>query len=176
MRLRDATTDDLPAINAITNSLIDTTTYEWRETEHSPEETAQWFASRQDGGWPVVVAVDDTDSGDGGGRVVGFASYDDFRDSTKRPGYRVVVEHSIHVLEPWWGRGIGRALLEALLARAADDGKWVMVAAIDGSNEASIAFHARFGFVETARMPGVGVKWDRPLDLVLMQRDVRLPP
>lgn len=167
--LRDATVDDLSAINAITNALIDTTTYEWRETKHSPEETAQWFAAKQAGGWPVLVAVDDS----GDGTVVGWAGYDDFRDSTKRPGYRVVVEHSIHVLEPWWGRGVGRALLEALLDRAAAEGRWVMVAAIDGSNEGSIAFHTRFGFVETARMPGVGVKWGRPLDLILMQREVR---
>jgi phosphinothricin acetyltransferase len=48
----------------------------------------------------------------------------------------------------------------------------VMIAGIDSSNEGSIAFHLRLGFVETARMPGVGVKWGRPLELVLMQRNV----
>jgi L-amino acid N-acyltransferase len=46
------------------------------------------------------------------------------------------------------------------------------VAGIDGENEGSIRFHERHGFVETARMPEVGRKFDRWLDLVLMQRTI----
>jgi phosphinothricin acetyltransferase len=48
-----------------------------------------------------------------------------------------------------------------------------MVAAIDGSNARSIAFHRRVGFRAVGRMPGVGEKAGRRLDLVLMQRDLR---
>jgi L-amino acid N-acyltransferase YncA len=52
----------------------------------------------------------------------------------------------------------------------------VLVAAIDASNGRSITFHAKMGFVEVARMPGVGEKWGQRLDLVLMQTDLdRLP-
>ena len=47
-----------------------------------------------------------------------------------------------------------------------------MVGAIDAENEASIGFHERLGFVETARMPQVGCKFGRWLDLVLMQRTI----
>jgi L-amino acid N-acyltransferase YncA len=69
-----------------------------------------------------------------------------------------------------WGRGVGRALPTELAERALDAGMHVMIAAIDGHNDASIEFHRRLGFVEVARMPEVGHKFGRWLDLVLMQR------
>jgi len=104
--------------------------------------------------------------------VVGWAAYGDFRDSRRWPGYRFTVEHTVHVARSHWGCGVGRALVEALADRARRDGKRVMVAGIDGSNTDSITFHARLGFHEVARLPGVGEKWGRRLDLVLMQRDL----
>jgi phosphinothricin acetyltransferase len=68
-----------------------------------------------------------------------------------------------------WGRGVGRLLIEALAERARAAGKRVMVGGIDGTNVDSIRFHERLGFVEVARMPGIGEKFGRPLDLVLVQ-------
>ena len=67
-----------------------------------------------------------------------------------------------------------RALIEQ--ARGAD--KHTMVAAIDSANEASVRFHERFGFVEVARMPQVGAKFGRWLNLVLLQLslDTRTAP
>ena len=62
-----------------------------------------------------------------------------------------------------------------LIARARDAGKTQIVAGIDGDNEASIRFHARLGFREVARMPEIGVKFGRVLDLVLMQRATAAP-
>jgi phosphinothricin acetyltransferase len=76
------------------------------------------------------------------------------------------------VAESRQGAGVGRALLLALADHARRAGKRVMVAAIDSSNIGSIAFHARLGFVEVARMPGVGEKWGRRLDLVVMQLEL----
>ncbi len=75
-----------------------------------------------------------------------------------------------------WGRGIGRSLLSELAACARRAGKRVLVAGIDAANARSITFHARMGFVEVARMPGVGEKWGQRLDLVLMQLDLDLLP
>ena len=69
-----------------------------------------------------------------------------------------------------WGRGVGRALMDALVARRGRDGKHVMVAGIDGDEPGSIRFHERLGFFEVARMPEIGEKFGRRLDLVLMQR------
>jgi phosphinothricin acetyltransferase len=102
--------------------------------------------------------------------VVGFAAYEHFRGDGKWPGYRGTVEQTIHVRESHWGRGVGRALIEGLVERAQAAGLHVIVAAIDGDNEASIRFHERLGFVEVARMPQTGQKFGRWLDLVLMQR------
>jgi phosphinothricin acetyltransferase len=104
------------------------------------------------------------------GEVLGFAAYEYFRGEGKWPGYRLTMEQSIHVRGDSWGRGVGRALIEALLERARAAGVHVMVAAIDSENGESLRFHERLGFVEVARMPQTGVKFGRWLTLVLMQR------
>jgi len=168
--IRDATVDDLAAIVELLNATLATTTYEYTEVAHTVASRRPWLAGLQAREFPVLVAVDDDvrDVADGG--VVGYAAYGDFRDSVTRAGYRFTVEHSVHVAESQWGRGVGRALMEALFERAIAAGVHVMVGAIDSSNIDSIGFHTKLGFVETARMPEVGRKFDRWLDLVLMQR------
>jgi phosphinothricin acetyltransferase len=74
------------------------------------------------------------------------------------------------VAESHWGTGVGRAIVEALVERARDAGLHVIVAAVDGDNAGSIAFHERVGFTQVARMPEVGHKFGRWLDLVFLQR------
>ena len=165
MLVRDAEDSDLPQIVEIVNALLPTTTIEWTETQYTLGNRRDWLARHRYAGEPVLVA--DVD-----GEIAGFASYGDFRDSQKWPGYRFVVEHTVHVRERHWRTGIGRALLDALLQRAAVSGKRVMVGAVDGDNVGSIAFHERCGFVEVARMPGIGFKLGRWLTLVLLQRQV----
>lgn len=169
MLIRDATIADLAQITAIYNALLETTTHEWTETLHTVSERAEWLAGQRAAGYPALVAAD-------GNEVVGWATYGDFRDSTRWPGYRHTVEHSIHVREDCWGRGVGRALVEALIDRARGEGKHVMVAGIDAGNIESIRFHERVGFFEVARMPEIGEKFGRRLDLVLMQRMLGEPP
>jgi L-amino acid N-acyltransferase YncA len=169
VHVRPARAADLPRLTAIYNALLLTTTHEWTETLHEVEDREAWLEDQQAAGFPVLVAVDDAEG------VLGWASYGDFRDSERWPGYRFTIEHSIHVDETHWGRGIGRALLVELADIARRAGKRVIVAAVDGSNLGSIAFHARLGFDEVARMPGIGDKWGERLDLVLMQRDLSLP-
>ena len=113
----------------------------------------------------MLVAADG-----GAGEAVGFAAYGSFRGAGRWPGYRLTVEHTIHVREDHWGSGTGRLLLEALVDRARAAGLHVMVGAVDGANDASLRFHERLGFTEVARMPEVGVKFGQWLDLVLVQR------
>jgi len=163
--LRPAEVADLPALVELYNACADTT-FEYTEALHTRDERAAWLAQQRAAGWPVVVATDP--------EVVGVATYGPFRDNERWPGYRFTVEHTIHVAESHWRKGVGRALIEALLESARRAGIRVMVAGIDSSNLGSIAFHARLGFTETARMPGVGEKWGRRLELVLMQREVDL--
>ncbi len=101
--------------------------------------------------------------------VVGVAAFGWFRDVAKWPGYRFTVENTVHVREDRWGSGVGEALMLALIERARETGKHTMIAAIDSTNEASIRFHERLGFMEVAHLPEVGAKFGRWLDLVLLQ-------
>lgn len=160
--VRDAAVSDLPEITAIYNALLETTTHEWTEMAHTVAEREEWLSAQRASGRPALVAVDGTD-------VVGWATYGDFRDSERWPGYRFTVEHSIHVREDHRGRGVGRALINALIERARSEDKHVMVAGIDADNTGSIRFHERLGFVEVGRLPEIGEKFGRRLDLVLMQ-------
>jgi L-amino acid N-acyltransferase YncA len=161
--IRDAAVEDLAAITEIYNARLDTTTHEWTETRHTVEERAEWLAAKRAADRPALVAVLDR-------AVVGWATYGDFRDSLRWPGYRFTVEHSIHVREASWGHGIGRELIDALVERARREGKHVMVAGIDAANTGSIRFHERVGFFEVGRLPEIGEKFGQRLDLVLMQR------
>jgi L-amino acid N-acyltransferase len=161
--IRDAADADLPALRDLYNATILTTTGAWTDRLQTLRERRTWFRRQQRDEYPVLVAAV-------AGRVVGFTAYGSFRGSGKWPGYRHTVEHTIHVHEDYWGRGIGRLLLEALIERARADDVHVMVAAIDSANTESIAFHERLGFATVARMPEVGREFDRWLDLVLMQR------
>jgi phosphinothricin acetyltransferase len=126
----------------------------------SLEDRQTWFKGRRDQGYPVLVAVDQ-------GAVIGYATFGDFRS---HPGYRYTVEHSVHLTEACRGRGIGTALMQALLPQASKMGKHVMVAAVDAANLGSIRFHQRLGFNEVGHMPEVGYKFGRWLDMVLMTR------
>ena len=159
---RPATEADLPAIRDIVNDVIRTTTAIFGDTEVSLDERLAWMRGRLAAGYPVLVAEE-------AGVVVGFASYGAFRSGP--PGYRHAAEHSVHVRADWRGRGVGPALVRALIDIARERGILVLVAGIDATAEASIRMHGRLGFAITGRMPGVGFKHGRRLDLVLMQRE-----
>jgi L-amino acid N-acyltransferase len=161
--IRDATSKDMPAVRRIYNALIPTTTGAWTEELQTLEQRHAWFRQQTRAGHPVLVAVDSQ-------VVIGFTSYGSFRGAGKWPGYRHTVEHTVHVAEPHWGRGIGRSLMETLIERARSADVHVMVGGVDSANTESIRFHERLGFREVARMPETGRKFDRWLDLVLMQR------
>ena len=170
--VRDATSSDMAAVRDLYNALIPTSTVAWTEVEQTLAEREAWFERQQRRGFPVLVAergrAADRDEADR--EVIGFTAYADFRGDGVWPGYRHTVEHTIHVHESAWGRGVGRALLTELERRALAGGVHVMVAAIDGANVESISFHERLGYSIVARMPEVGRKFDRWLELVLMQR------
>ncbi len=112
-------------------------------------------------GWPWLVAERD-------GRVLGYAYANDFRP---RPAYRFCLEDSIYVDPQAQGGGVGRALLTELVARCEARGARQMLAVIgDSANAGSIALHRTAGFRDCGRFEAAGWKFDRWLDVVLMQR------
>ncbi|MCI1018384.1 N-acetyltransferase family protein [Microbacterium sp. C5A9] len=158
-QIRDAETADLEAITAIHNDAVLHTTAIWNEEAVTVDDRAAWLAARQAKGYPVIVAVDDSG-------VLGYATFGDWRPHS---GYRHTVEHSVYVRDGQRGRGIGKALMIELIHRARSLGIHVMVAAIESSNTGSIIMHKRLDFMQVGRMPQVGAKFDRWLDLTLLQ-------
>jgi len=110
-------------------------------------------------GWPFPVCVD-------GDRVLGYAYATQFRD---RSAYARTCEDSIYVDDNARGRGIGKLLLGELVGQSRSCGFEQMIAVIGGGEPASVALHARLGFIEAGRMRDVGFKFGRKLDTVYMQ-------
>ena len=160
MMIRPATEQDIPAITAIFNEAVANSNAIWTEKQDSEAERLTWMKARLALGYPVLVTAE-------GPVVLGYGTFGDFRAF---PGYRYSVEHSVYIDADHRGRGLGRVIVDELVAAATALGKHVMIAGIDGGNPASLRLHAQAGFVEVARMPEVGRKFGRWLDLVFMQR------
>ena len=158
--LRDAVPADLPGIRDIYNDAVLNTTAIWNEQPVDLANRQAWFDGRQAQGYPIIVAMDEA------GEVAGYASFGDWRPFE---GFRHTVEHSVYIRADQRGHGLGPKLMEALVERARQCGKHVMVAAIESGNAASIRLHERLGFRVTGEMPQVGVKFGRWLDLTFMQ-------
>lgn len=158
-RIRDAETADLEAIMAIHNHAVEHTTAIWNEDPVDLADRTAWFDDRRRQGFPVIVAEDHTG-------VVGYASYGGWRPHS---GFRHTVEHSVYVRDDQRGRGIGKALMIELIDRARRAGVHVMVAAVESGNLGSIVLHKRLDFLQVGRMPQVGAKFGRWLDLTFLQ-------
>lgn len=102
-----------------------------------------------------------------GEEVIGVATYGPFR---KGPGYAHTAEHTIVLAEAARGCGTGRALMRALETHARARNIHVLVAGVCAENSGGLAFHRALGFAEVARMPQVGRKFGRWMDLVLLQK------
>jgi L-amino acid N-acyltransferase len=150
----------LPEILAIYNEVIRNTTAVYSDSEVTLADREAWFDAKAAQGFPVLVASDTSG-------VLGFGTFGDFRPW---PCYRQSAEHSVHVRADRRRRGIGRALVLALLEAAARGGKHVMIAGIDAENVTSIALHESLGFKVVGHFHEVGFKFGRWLDLKFMQR------
>lgn len=159
--IRNATLADAAAIAAIYNHAVENSTAIWNDITVDAQNRAEWLATRQADGFPVLVSVNDMDT------VTGFASYGAFRP---HDGYRHTVELSLYVDTTQRGQGIGRTLLMALIEHAQGSQVHVMVGAIEASNAASIALHKSLGFQHTGTLPQVGTKFGRWLDLAFLTR------
>jgi L-amino acid N-acyltransferase YncA len=104
-----------------------------------------------------------------GGAVVGYAYAVLFR---KRPAYRYTLKHSIYIHPAHQQRGIGRALLPALIDACAAAGYRQMIGYVDAANAPSIRLHESCGFTKVGFLPAVGYKFGHWTDVVMMQRSL----
>lgn len=160
MRVRDAQPKDVDAITAIYNDAVEHSTAIWNDETVDSADRAAWLEQRQSSGYPVLVAADDADE------ATAYATFGDWRAFD---GYRRTVEHSVYVRSDRRRNGAGRMLMLELIERARRLDKHVMVAGIDAANEGSIRLHESLGFTMVGRLPEVGTKFGRWLDLAFMQ-------
>ena len=161
--IRPSTPADLPGVTAIYgwNVLNGTGTFEL-EAPDEPE-----MARRRDDvlskDLPWLVA-------ERSGVVLGYAYANHFRP---RPAYRFCLEDSVYLAADAKGQGLGRLLLAELLARCEAAGARQMLAVIgDSANLGSIGVHRTLGFEPIGVMKAAGWKFERWLDVVLMQRSL----
>jgi L-amino acid N-acyltransferase YncA len=157
---RDA---DVPAITAIYGYHV---LHGVASFEEVPPDAAEIARRRRDivkRGLPYLVAERE-------GRMIGYCYAGPFRP---RVAYRFTVEDSVYVEAGEIGRGIGRALLEQVIARCSELGYRQMVAVIGGrETTGSIRLHEALGFTHIGVLPSVGYKFDRWVDIIMMQRQL----
>ncbi len=159
--IRPSEDRDIPSIGAIYGHHVKHGFGSFEEVPPDATEMAHRRADILAKDFPYLVAELD-------GRVVGYAYASAYRP---RVAYRFSVEDSIYVSPDAPRKGIGRALLESLMARCAALGYRQMVAVIgDTQNTGSIALHAALGFRVVGTLPSIGFKHGRWVDSVFMQR------
>jgi phosphinothricin acetyltransferase len=156
--IRDAVAGDAPSIAQIYNHYIQTSTATFDEVPKTTADRVAWI-SAADEAHPRIVAERD-------GVVVGFASITPYRE---RPAWRLTAEVGVYVSEQSTGSGIGPALLDELVVRARRMGLHVLVSQVTADNAASLKMGERAGFEQVGMMREVGRKFDRWLDLVILE-------
>lgn len=157
--IRRAQIADLPTITEIYNQAGVETTASYDLVPVSLDNRAEWLARHEARDHPVLVLEDQ-------GQVVGYADYSYFRD---KAGYAQTMEHTVYIAQGRRNLGGGRMLMGALIDHARGQGVHALVGVIDSENRESITFHQSLGFLEVGRMPEVGHKFGRWLDLIIMQ-------
>ena len=157
-QIRHASPADAEAIRAIYNYEIENETATFDLVPRSLEDQLAWQNARS-GAFCVFVAELDGD-------VVGFGALSPYKE---RPAYRTTVEDSVYVRRDLARHGIGRAILAHLLQTAADGGFHSVMARITTLSEGSIALHSALGFQLVGIEREVGRKFNKWLDVALMQ-------
>lgn len=159
LRTRDATPTDAAAITIIYNQGIVDRIATLETEERAPEERLQWLTARGPR-HPVLVAEVD-------GTVVGWGSLNQFNP---RKAYDFVVDFSVYIERDWRGRGIGSALLHALIARARHLGYHKMVLSAFPWNTAGLALYEKHGFRTVGIYKEQGLLDGKWADTIVMEK------
>lgn len=163
-RLRPAAAADFAAIAEIYGHFVLHGLASFEEDAPGAAELQRRWQALVDAGYPYFVAEDSGPQG----QILGYASAGPYRT---RPAYRFTVEDSVYVARDAARRGVGGALLDAVIEACAAAGYRQMIAVIgDSGNAPSIGLHRSRGFREVGNFTSVGFKFSRWVDSVLMQR------
>jgi phosphinothricin acetyltransferase len=163
-RIRPAGRADLGRLTEIYNHYVVTSAVTFDLEPLTVERRAEWFEQHREAGrYRLLVAEEDS-------RVVGYASTGRFRT---RAAYDTTVEASIYCAPEALGRGIGTVLYRHLFALVAGEDINRIVAAITLPNDASVALHRSFGFVQVGIFSENGRKFDRYWDVAWFERPLR---
>lgn len=158
--MRRATPADAAAMADIYNQAVVSSTATFDTQPETPEQRERWLEQHTAPQHPVLVAERD-------GRVAGWTSLSRYSD---RCAYVATVEVSTYVDESETGRGLGTALTEAVLEAGRAGGVHAVLSRICTENAASLAMAHKLGFFEVGVMREVGVKFGRPLDVMVLER------
>ena len=158
--------DHAAAILEIFNEAIANSTALYDYQLRTEASMVSWFDARSEQNFPVIGAIDPQ------GRLMGFASYDRFR---ARPACKYTLEHSVYVHARHRGKGVGRGLLEQLIAMAREQQYHTLIGALDMNNRASMALHESLGFVHVGTIREAAFKFGRWLDLGFYQLILSTP-
>lgn len=161
--IRAAAERDLDAIREIYNHWVLNSVATFDMAEQPAKERLDWFSHHASEKLPVLVA-------EVKGRVVGWGSLSYYHS---RCAYKQTVEPSVYVHPDFTRVGIGKTLVESLLIAAKENGYHTVVALICSENINSIRLFGDFGFKEIGTLKEVGRKFDRWLDVTLMQKALR---
>ncbi len=166
MQIRRAEQRDLTALLEIYNAEVLHGVATLDLTPRTEAEWQIWLDSHNKGNHPLFVAELD-------GHVAGYASFSPFRD---KEAYASTVELSIYVAQNDRKKGVATALMRHMLAEAARDPRThSIVSVITAGNEASQQLHKVFGFSYCGKIPAVGKKFDRFLDIAYYWKLARQP-
>ncbi|WP_200300988.1 GNAT family N-acetyltransferase [Streptomyces adelaidensis] len=161
--VRPATSSDLKAVADIYAHYVRHTVATFEETPPTLPDWERRLADLAGRGLPFFVA-------ESSGAVIGFAYAGPWRP---KPAYRFAVEDTLYLAPDATGRGVGAALLEALITESTRAGMRQMIAVVaDTGSEASLALHRRFGFTAAGHLVEVGHKHGRPVGTLLLQRSL----
>ena len=157
--IRPATNADFAAILDIYNEQVENSTATFDVEPRSMDAQLEWVRQFKH---PYVLLV-----AEGDGEILGWGCLHPFG---AKPGYRFTAENSVYVRSDVRGAGIGKALLVALIDAAIANGFHTIVARIAGDNPVSVTLHEALGFEHMGREREVGYKFNRWLDVIVMQR------
>ena len=159
LKIRAATSDDLKEITEIYNEAILKTVATFDTETKTFEEQKKWFKNHGKK-YPLIVAEEDK-------KILGWAALSKY---SSKCAYSDTAEISLYVKEKYQGKGIGTKLMDAIIEEGEKSELHVLLARITEGNDISIDLHESVGFEIVGIMKEVGMKFDKRLNVILMQK------